>query len=204
MKNLASFLLAATLLTACSRNGTDPQPAPPAPAQAATINMAFDFYPTASSPARTQSLSLVPQKPVGQLLSDRLVVKLEYANALNILEDQVQFTLPLSRQKPGLVGPYTLASQPDTSVGEVLVAYTRPINASANAYFNVYDSNRVRLEGSLVISAYDAGRRLISGTYAVKALNVKTPFMFLGYNSSGDSRPDGDLRLSGTFTELPL
>lgn len=206
MKKLASFLLAATLLTACSKKETDPQPTPPppAPAQAATINMAFDFYPTPSSPARTQSLSLVPQKPAGQLLSDRLVIKLEYANGINFVEDQVQFTLPLSRQKPGLVGTYTLASQPDASVGEVLVAYTRPIAASANAYFNTYDSNRARLEGSLVISAYDATRRLISGTYTVKAPNVKTPFLFLGYNATSDTRSDGDLRLSGTFTELPL
>ncbi|GAA4037929.1 hypothetical protein GCM10022409_23990 [Hymenobacter glaciei] len=206
MKKLASFLLAVTLLTACSKKEADPQPTPaqPAPAQAATINMAFDFYPTASSPASTQSLSLVPQKPAGELLSDRLVIKLEHANAANFVGDQVQFTLPLSRQKSGLVGTYTLASQPDASVGEVLVAYNRPVSASANAYSNTYNSNNARLEGSLIISAYDAPRRLISGTYTVKAVNVKSPFLFLGYNSTSDPRRDGDLRLTGTFTELPL
>lgn len=204
MKKLTSFLLAATLLSACSKKGTDPQPTPAPPAQAATINMAFDFYPTASSPARTQSLSLVPQKPAGQLLNDRLVIKLEYADAANFVVDQVQFTLPLGRQKPGLVGTYTLASQPDASVGEVLVVYNRPVSASANAYFNTYESNQSRLEGNLVIGAYDATRRLVSGTYTVKAVNVKSPFSFLSYNSSGDPRPNGDLRVSGTFTELPL
>jgi hypothetical protein len=206
MTKLASLLLAATLLTACSKKEIDPQPAVPQtpPAQAATINMAFDFYPTAGSQASTQSLSLVPQKPAGQLLSDRLVIKLEYANALSFVEDQVQFTLPLSRQKTGLVGTYTLASQPDASVGEVLVSYIRPIAASANAYYNTYDSNRARIEGSLVINAYDATRRLISGTYAVRAMNVKTPFSFLSYNATIDSRLNGDLRLTGTFTELPL
>jgi hypothetical protein len=197
-------LLAALLLTACSKKGVDPTPPPLPPAQAATVNMAFDFYPTASSPARTQSLSLLPQKPVAQQLSDRLVIKLDYANTAGITEDQLQFTVPLNRQKPGLAGTYTLASQPDASQGEVLVSYIRPTSASSNTYYNTYDSNRCRLDGSLTISAYDASRRLISGTYSVKAVNVKTPFFFLAYSAASDTRPDGDLRLTGTFTELAL
>ncbi|GAB3673616.1 hypothetical protein GCM10027594_35320 [Hymenobacter agri] len=202
-EKIASLLLAAGLLASCSKKEAEPQPAPAAPAQAATLNVVFDFYATGSSAAHTQSLSLVPQKPVAPQSSDRVLIKLEYANSAFFVEDQLLLTLPLSRQKPGLVGTYTLASQPDASRGEVLVAYTRPTSSSSNLYSNVYDSNRNQLEGSLTISAYDAGRRLISGSYTVKAVNAKSPFSFRSYGAA-DSRPDGDLRLTGTFTELPM
>jgi hypothetical protein len=203
MKNIASLALAAILLSACSKKEADPQPATPAPVQAATINVAFDYYATGSSPATTQSLSLLAAKPTYQALADRLEVKLESLSSLNFVEDRVQFVIPISRQKTGLVGSYTLASQPDASLGEVLLTYTRPSNSSS-AYSNVYSGNQSRLEGSFVITSYDASRRLISGSYSVKALNVKGPFSFLGVGSAGDPRRDGDLRLSGTFQELPL
>lgn len=205
MKNIASLALAAILLSACSKKEADPQPQPavPAPVQAATINVAFDYYATGNSPASTQSLSLLAAKPTYKALADRLEVKLESLNSLNFVEDRVQFVIPISRQKTGLMGSYTLASQPDASLGEVLVTYTRPSNSSS-AYSNVYSGNQSRLEGSFIITSYDASRRLISGSYTVKALTVKGPFSFLGVGSASDPRRDGDLRLSGTFQELPL
>lgn len=206
MKNIVAFALAAALLGACGRKEAEPQPQPtaPAPVQAATINVAFDFYATGSAPASTQSLSLLAAKPTYQAPADRLEVKLESLNSLSlVVEDRVQFVIPISRQKSGLVGSYTLASQPDASLGEVLVTYTRPSN-STSAFSNVYGSNQARLEGSFVITGYDAARRLISGSYTVKFLNVKEPFSFLALGSQGDPRRTGDLRLSGTFQELPL
>ncbi len=207
MKNLASTLLLSSLLfTACSKKDADPQPTPsapaPAPAQAATVNVAFDNYATASQPASTESLSLLATKPTYQAFSDRLEVKLEVADVRGVVQDHVLFVLPISRQKSGLVGTYTLASQPDASLGEVLVTYRRPSN-SLSEYSNVYGSNTAKLEGSFTITGYDASRRLLSGSYAVKALNVKGPFSFLSAGSWGDTRRSGDLRLSGTFQELP-
>lgn len=205
MKNIVPLVLTAILLSACGKKAADPQPQPtaPAPVQAATINVAFDYYATSTAPASTQSLSSLAAKPTYQALADRLEVKLENLNTLNFVDDRVQFVIPISRQKNGLTGSYTLASQPDASVGEVLMTYTRP-SYSSSAYSNVYGSNQARLEGSFIITSYDAARRLISGSYTVKALNVKGPFSFLGAGSAGDSRRDGDLRLSGTFQELPL
>ncbi len=203
MKNLASTLLLSSLLvTACSKKDPDPQPTPSTPAQAATVNVAFDNYATASQPASTESLSLLATKPTYQAFSDRLEVKLEVANVLGLVQDRVLLVLPIGRQRNGLVGTYTLASQPDASLGEVLVTYRRPSNSNS-AYDNVYGSNTAKLEGSFTITGYDASRRLLSGSYAVKALNVKTPFSFIGAGSGDDPRRSGDLRLGGTFQELP-
>ena len=204
MNKLVTFCLAAATLTACSKK-EDPQPAAstPAPIQAATVNTAFDAYATGSSPAATQSLSLLATKPTYQVFPDRLEVKLEAINTNNFVQDRVLFTIPISRQKAGLTGTYTLASQPDAGLGDVLVTYTRPSN-STSAFDNVYGTNSARLEGSFTLTSYDASRRIISGSYTVKMLNVKGPFSFLDVNSSGDPRRDGDVRLSGTFQEVPL
>lgn len=204
MKNIATFLFAVTLLTACSKKEADPQPASPqAPVQAATINMAFDYYAVGNSPASTESLSLLATKPVYKMYSDRLEVNMQAVNSAGFVQDRILLTIPLSRQKAGLVGTYTLASQPDASLGEMLVNYTRPSNSSS-AYDNVYSSNSARVEGSFTLAAYDASRHIISGSYTVKFLNVKGPFSFVDYSSTGDPRRNGDLRLNGSFQELPL
>ena len=205
MKNIAIFLFAATSLAGCSKKEADPQPTviAPTPIQAATINVAFDYYATGTSPASIQSLSLLATKPMYQQFPDRLQIKLEALNSNNFVQDRVLFAIPVSRQKAGLVGTYTLASQPDAGLGEVLVTYTRPSN-STSAFDNVYGTNSARLEGNVAITSYDAGRRLISGSYTVKVINVKGPFSFLDTSSASDPRRDGDLRLTGTFTELPL
>jgi hypothetical protein len=202
MQNFFLFLLGLSLLTGCAKKEDAPQPAPaPTPAQAATVNIAFDAYATASQPASTESLSLLATKPSYQVFPDRLQVTLEVLSVINTVQEQVVFTLPLSRQKNGLVGTYTLASQPDASLGETLVAYTRP-SGSTSAFSNVYGTNSARLEGTFVVSSYDAARQLLSGSYSVKALNVRGPFSFLGVGSVGDPRRTGDLRLSGTFQEI--
>jgi hypothetical protein len=127
-------------------------------------------------------------------------VKLEAINTNNFVQDRVLFTIPISRQKAGLTGTYTLASQPDAGLGDALVTYTRPSN-STSALDNVYGTNSARLEGSFIITSYDASRRIISGSYTVK---MKGPFSFVDVNSAGDPRRDGDVRLSGTFQEVPL
>jgi hypothetical protein len=133
-------------------------------------------------------------------ITDRLEVKLEAINTNNFVQDRVLFTIPISRQKAGLMGTYTLASQPDAGLGDALVTYTRPSN-STSAFDNVYGTNSARLEGSFIITSYDASRRIISGSYTVK---MKGPFSFVDVNSAGDPRRDGDVRLSGTFQEVPL
>jgi hypothetical protein len=203
VKNLASLLLAVTLISACSKKEADPQPTPVTPpAQAANIDVKFDYYSTGSTPATTQSISLLADKPTWKQASDRLTITLEKLNVLGTAQDRVELTIPLNKQKPGLVGTYVLASQPNTTMGEALLEYVRP--GSSSSYSNTYGSNGNQVAGNMVITSYDTKRQLISGTYTARFTNVKGPFSFLGVGSVGDPRLDGDLTLNGTFQELPL
>jgi hypothetical protein len=204
MKFLTPSCLALIVLAACSHKDADPQPAPVAPVQAATLDVKFDYYATTSLPASTQSKSLLADKPTWKQASDRLTITLEVLNVISTVDDHVDFVLPLSKQKPGLTGTYTVASQPNTTAGDALASYIRPVPSNSSAYPNVYTSNSNQVTGTLTITSYDAKRQLLSGTYQARYSNVKGPFSFLGMGSVGDPRRDGDLTISGTFQEIPL
>lgn len=192
---LFTFLTSASLFTiACQKDSAD-QPQPAVPVQEATLNMTFHY----TSPDETRGINHLADRPSGQQLSDQLVVR--FSNSQTIPIDQLEFTLAKSRQKPGLAGTYTLSSQPDPGAGDVQVSYLRP-TPSSSAIGNLVTGNSHRLTGSFVISSYDATRQLISGSYTVEAPGSKDPFVFLSTGS--DTRRSGDLRLYGTFTEVPL
>lgn len=192
---LFACLTTASLFTiSCQKDAAD-QPQPAVPVQEATLNMTFRY----NSPDETRGINHLADRPSGQQLSDRLVLK--FSNSQVSPTDQLEFTIAKSRQKPGLAGTYTLASQPDPGVGDVQVSYLRPI-LNSSAIGNLVTGNSHRLTGSFVISSYDAARNLISGSYSVEAAGSKDPFVFLA--SGTDTRRAGDLRVYGTFTEVPL
>lgn len=204
MKTYPLACLALSLLAGCSKKEDAPQPVPVAPVQAGTINVVFDASATATLPASTQSKSLLANKPTWQQNSDRLTIKLESLNVINTVDDHVDFVVPVGKWKTGLTGTYALASQPNTTAGDALVSYLRPLPSSSSAYPNSYTSNANQLAGTLTITSYDTQRKLLSGSYQVRFINVKGPFSFLGIGSMGDPRRDGDVTVSGTFQEIPL
>ncbi|WBO83681.1 hypothetical protein [Hymenobacter yonginensis] len=192
---LLTLLTSATLFTVACHKDQDDQPQPAAPAQAATLNMTFHY----TNPDETRGINHLADKPSGQQLADRLVVTFSNSQANPV--DQIEFTIAKSRQKSGLAGTYALASQPDPGAGDVQVRYLRPTPSSA-AIGNLVTGNTHRLTGSFIISSYDANRQLISGSYTVEAADSKDPFTFL--TTGVDNRRSGDLRVYGTFTEVPL
>jgi hypothetical protein len=195
LKDLLLVLIAITLGTAaCQKDNDSPQPAAITPAQEAALNMVFRYY----SPDESRGINYLADKPAGELLPDRLTVKLTGPGST----DQIEFVLTRSRQKPGLVGTYTLASQPDPGQGDVQVTYQRA--GATDSRRNGMSSTANRLEGSFTITSYDAGRHLISGSYTCSAPGTKDPFVFLTNGFTADTRRDGDLRVYGTFTEVPL
>lgn len=196
---LFAFLTTASLFTiACQKDAAD-QPQPAAPAQEATLNMTFRYY----SPDETRGINHLADRPGGQQLPDRLTVKFNNSPGPNGPTDQIEFTIAKSRQQPGLAGSYTLASQPDPGQGDVQFSYLRP-SPGGSAIDNRVSSNSHRLTGSFIITRYDAVRNLISGSYLVEAANVKDFFFFTTASGPADTRRPGDLRVYGTFTEVPL
>lgn len=199
---LASMLMASLLGASC-RKDCDPTPTPAVvaePAQAATLNVNFEY---AGSP-EARSVSYVADKPSAELLPDRLIITISGGGGSSGPADRVGFALARSRQKPGLVGTYTLASQPDASQGDAQVMFIR-FTPSTNTANNTVSGNQNQLSGSLTITAYDAARQLVSGTYEVKAAGLRDVFSFRNYaDYTPDARREGNLRVHGSFTELRL
>ncbi|WP_019946308.1 hypothetical protein [Hymenobacter aerophilus] len=199
---LASLLTASLLGTSC-RKDCDPTPTPPVvaePAQAATLNVNFAY----SGSTEARSVSYVADQPSAELLSDRLIITFDGGLGNGGPADRISFALAKSRQKPGLVGTYSLASQPDASQGDAQVMFIR-FTPSTNTANNAVSGNQNQLSGSLTITAYDAARQLVSGTYEVKATDLRDVFAFRNYaDYTPDARRLGDLRVHGSFTELRL
>lgn len=132
------------------------------------------------------------------------MLRIDAIEVINHGDSRIEFVLPVSRQKTGLVGSYSLASQPDINQGDVLVTLTRPYYNLSTVSANLYTSNSERLTGSFIITSYDAARQLISGSYSVDAPNVQDPQAYDVVAVPGDIRRWGDLHFAGIFQEVPL
>lgn len=69
---------------------------------------------------------------------------------------------------------------------------------------NYFSSSNNTVDGNLVITSYDAARKLISGSYTLTVKRMKDPYTFIGTNSATDPRREGDVKVEGTFEEVPL
>lgn len=197
----ASMLTASLLGTSCTKE-CDPIPesVAAAPAQAATLNVNFEY----AGSAEERSVSYVADKPGAELLSDRLLLTISSEATTTGPADRITFALAKSRQKAGLVGTYSLASQPDASQGDVQVSFIR-FTPSTNTYNNTVSGNQNQLSGSLIVTAYDEARKLISGTYEMKTTGIRDVFAFRNYaDVTPDARREGSLRVHGSFTEIRL
>lgn len=197
----ATMLTASLLGTSCGKDcEPTPEPVAATPIQAATLHVFFEYAGSADG----RSVSYLADKPTGQLASDRLTLTLNNMFPAVGPSDKVVFVLAKSQQKPGLVGTYSLASQPDASKGDVQTTFFRYSSIKENTD-NYVASNLNQLSGSLVITAYDAARQLISGTYEIKAAGIRDVFTFRpNFDSNPDSRRLGNLRVHGSFQEIPL
>lgn len=192
----AAALFGIVLLTTACKKESDPQFKPAEPANSAEVNMAATYYD--ATPA--QGLTYLAFSPSANQYSDRL--ELYFRDSFN--RDQLRFVLPKSRQKPGLVGTYTLATQPDPGQGDIRFEYTRPFNENTSNFFS---SNNNQLPGgTLIITGYDASRKLLSGTFTFTIKKAKDPFRFTPVvpGSPQDSRADADVKIYGNFSELTV
>lgn len=189
------------LTTACQKDTEMPAPTVTPPVQEANVSLTYT-YSTASA---NRGQTFLAQEPTGKLASDKLTLTFEKApRAVGMLtEERIGFVLPRSKQKTGLVGSYTLASQPDPGQGEVVATYERP-TFSTGVYLNQYSGNSHPMEGSLVITKYDAGRQLISGSFTFTVKQAKDPYIYLAISSSSDGRSNCEIKGYGSFEEIPL
>lgn len=193
----ALFIL--VLTTSCQKDKEMPEPNVAPPVQEANVSFTYAY------PGENKGQTFLAHAPTGKLSSNKLTLVFEKEVRPNGLgtEERVDFLLPKSNQQTGLVGTYTLASQPDPGQGDVLVTYERPVYAPG-VFLNKYSSNTHVMEGSFTITEYNAGRQLISGSYTFTIKQGKDPFTYLGTSSQVDSRRACEIHGYGSFKEIPL
>ncbi|WP_426493324.1 hypothetical protein [Hymenobacter sp. 102] len=177
----------------------NPMPAEPTPVQEANVNFVYTY------PNESKGQTFLAKDPKGKLESSRLSLTFEkelrqYAVTT---DERIEFLLPQSRQKSGLVGTYTLSSQPDPGQGEVQATYERPFSGTGS-FANKYSGNTSVMQGSFTISDYNASRKLLSGSYTFTIRQIRDPFQFLATGSYSDPRRLCDVKCYGTFREIPL
>ncbi|RPD49761.1 hypothetical protein DNI29_02910 [Hymenobacter sediminis] len=198
---LSSIFLFA-IATACQKDKEMAEPTVAPPVQEANISFTYT-YPAAE--AENKGQTFLAKEPAGKLTTQKLTLVFEKESraAGAGTDEHLEFVLPSSKQTPGFVGSYTIATQPDPGQGDVLATYERPFYGTG-AYLNRYSGNTDAMDGSLTITEYNAERQLISGSYSFLLKNIKDPFKFLGVGSQSDSRPACEVKCYGTFKEIPL
>ncbi|MBX0291362.1 hypothetical protein K3G63_12990 [Hymenobacter sp. HSC-4F20] len=191
------FILALT--ASCQKDKEMPEPTVAPPVQEANVSFTYTY------PGENKGQTFLAYAPTGKLSSDKLTLVFEKEARPNGLgtEERVDFLLPKSKHKNGLVGMYTLSSQPDPGQGDMLVTYERPPYAPG-VFLNKYSGNTHVVEGSFIITEYNVGRQLISGSYIFTIRNTKDPYVYLATGSGADVRRDCTIKGYGTFKEIPL
>lgn len=195
MKNLAPLLLAAVLFTACAKKDADPLPADPSPETTMARTLVF---PTAGSLNNDTTYLASVMTSDGQLDNAQLVV----AFSPQVGRDAIRFTVPKAALTPSLLGSYKIVGvqrSPGT-VASVYYNFHVARNLKDSGSFLIFGETN-NTSGQLVITSYDASRRLLGGTYEMvinDMQNITDKF------SVPNAPPLCNLRTTGTFTNLKL
>ena len=170
MNKLASLLLAAVLLTACSKKEADPQPAP-APAVRADITRTFT-YPGNSGFDTALTYTQKTLQIRGQLDATKLLLFFDAPEG----SDNLAFTIPAVALAAGLPGTYALRDRQNSPGKVVETDYTyKIVNTPSVSSFHLYASARNNMTGRVIITAYDAQRRLLNGSFEMTMDGVSDP-----------------------------
>ncbi len=116
--------------------------------------------------------------------------------------DAISFLIAADKLTAGVLGTYSLKSQPDPNPGAVTTRYTLySKNTTGSSAGVIYGSSWNIMLGELKITSYDASRRLISGSYSLQMDNLPNPFDG-GVNNT--EKEHCNLKVTGTFTHVKL
>jgi hypothetical protein len=198
MKTLSRLLLGAALTFAAASCSDKPEVAPqPAPAPAADFSLARSFYYPGSTAFRGVSYPTADLR--GHAHQDPNGLHLQF-----ITRDQregVYLSVDGSALGPGLLGTYALRSASNSrNPGSASYGYNYRVTDSGTAG-SYYASSFTELEGQVRITAHDAARHLISGSYEVRLPDVGDP------TDSVRTRANQQrcrVTLGGSFENLPV
>ena len=194
---LLTYTAASGLFTACTDKEKDELPPPADPIPALEMSSYFDFvtitpaggtahsgYGTGHRPADiTGTATLAPQ-----------VLALDFIAGT----DNAYFEVDRAKLASQWVGSYALRCR-NRPTDPVFTSYVYSVRSSGGVSGVIYRfSDTVReLTGNVTISAYDARRQLVSGTYTVQAPEQDEPG-----KTPSPSSPKCTILLTGTFENL--
>lgn len=124
-------------------------------------------------------------------------------SADNSTGDALLLTINASHLETGLVNTFTFDQATATSLHARYVYAVR--NSSGDAWSSITDSRfGVVFEGKLIVTAYDAKRKLISGLYEIKAKNLINDPTVRSVGAPIDPLNQCDLTVSGSFKHVKL
>ncbi|MBJ6143943.1 hypothetical protein [Hymenobacter sp. BT559] len=181
--------LALGLLAGCSRDEA------PAPAPEATYSRTVTYSDTAS-PSRLDSTFKAPVlKAFAQQNANYFTVFVQRPPN----REAISFSFVRAKLPANLVGTYTFKTKQDDGP-DVDFAYRIEITDRRGSSNWVYDRLIYSPTGSLIVTAYDAKHRLVSGRFEVNVPNASDPFALY----STDIPRRCNLSLQGTFTNAPV
>ena len=193
MKLFHCFLLVLVVLysAACSSKNDDPQPDP---TPAISLKRVLRYL-AASHPEQVQAYS---QRTLHSSASLHRDGKLFIDFLAFEGKDHVDITVPRASLTADLRGTYTLRSQ-TAPQGPAEATYRYYLsNAPGSLHYRSYPVGF--MQGQLTITAYDAQRQLLSGTYSITLPNVADPHdPIVGSNGLRCS-----FELEGSFDNLKL
>ncbi|UOQ73205.1 hypothetical protein [Hymenobacter cellulosilyticus] len=114
--------------------------------------------------------------------------------------EYVDFTFDRTAVKSGIVGSYTLKTQKEFAKGDADLTYAYRLPENLGGGSVLFNSRGQNITGNFIITAYDAKRQLLSGTYTATLAGNYDPTV--EYSSFPKRRCD--IIINGSFTNVPL
>jgi hypothetical protein len=155
-------------------------------------------FPTASGKDNGLRYTQATLMSFGELSTSALNISLSADEGL----DNLSFSIPRANLLTTITGAYTLKSVGAGQTGVVATSYSYyRLNVSGASSASLYLSSQNIILGNLTITAYDAQRRLLSGTYEMRLDNIEDP---TDRQLPGPDRVRCNLKVVGSFSNLKL
>ncbi|AMJ67257.1 hypothetical protein [Hymenobacter sp. PAMC 26628] len=182
----------------CAAHRLRQKEVPPAdPVPATTLARTLTF-PTASSLSNDTTYAQTAMTSTGQLDGKNLWVGF----APLVGRDVIRFMVPVAALTPAVVGSYKLVDKQRSPGTAASVFYNFLVarNVSTSGSFLI-DGESHATRGQLLITAYDAPRRLLSGSFEMAIDGMQN---ITDKYSVPNDPPLCNLKVTGTFTNLKL
>jgi hypothetical protein len=196
---LLAFAATSGLFTACSDKDKDNAPTPADPLPVLEMNSYFDFItitPAGGAAHSGYGTGYRPRDIKGTAALAPKVLTLDFSAG----SDNTYFEVDRAQLSTNWVGTYTLRCR-NRVTAPVFTSYVYSVRSGgglSGVFYRFSDSVK-ELTGNVTLTAYDAKRQLVSGTYTVEAPEQDEP----GKTPSANN-PKCTIILSGAFENLKI